>query len=270
VAGGDRRNACIAVSAAHASRAVSVVGTANDDRQVSWWWLALAAVLAAMAWMLANVFDATHGGNTSAWHSLDLQPRLGMAQPWRWLTAAWVHWGTTHMTINIIGAGALAWLGWAARMSRAAALAWLIAWPLTQLLLLGLAGMGPDAWAALGLPPNVASALTTVPTHYGGLSGVLHAGISIVGIWLVLTNHDAKRWAGAALCVTVVGKVAWEATRPARTLGSLDDATPITSVTAAHAAGLLAGALCAIVVLAVLEAGRGPAAASHRALDSEF
>jgi hypothetical protein len=249
---------------------VSVIGTVSEERQVSWSWLALAAVLAAMAWMLANVFNATHGSNTSAWHSLDLQPRLGMAQPWRLLSAAWVHWGTEHLTANVLGAVALAWLGWAARMSRGAALAWLLAWPLTHVLLLGLGGLGATALASIGLSHNVADALTSTPTHYGGLSGVLHAGVSIVGIWLVLTNHDAKRWAGAALCFAAVGKVAWEATRPARTLGSLADATPVTSVTAAHAAGLLAGALCAIVALAVLEAGRGPAAASHRALDSEL
>jgi hypothetical protein len=246
VAGGDRRNACIAVSAVDAASAVSVLGTANDnERQVSWSWLALAAVLAAMSWTLATVFNATHASNMSAWHSLDLQPRLGLAQPWRLLSAAWVHWGTAHLTANVLGAVALALLGWAARMSRGAALAWLLAWPLTHVLLLGLGGLG-------------------------SLSGVLHAGVSIVGIWLVLTNHDAKRWAGAALCFAAVGKVAWEATHPARALGSLADATPVTSVTAAHAAGLLAGALCAIIVLAVLEAGRGPAAASHRALNSEL
>jgi hypothetical protein len=242
---------------------------APESRQASWSWMALAATLATAAWLVATLAGTTsHTSPGNTLHALDLQPSLGLSQPWRWLTAAWVHWGTTHMTINIIGAGALAWLGWAACMSRAAALAWLIAWPLTQLLLLGLMGMGPDAWAALGFSPNVANALTTVPAHYGGLSGVLHAGASIVALWLILTNHDIKRWAGGLLLAVLVAKLGWELAHPARLLGVLGDGSSITSVSAAHVAGVLAGLLCAVFVLGVLEAGRGPAAASHRALDS--
>jgi hypothetical protein len=237
---------------------------------VSWAWLALAASLAAAAWFTNTIIQQPLGLDFQAAHAVDLQPGLGLAQPWRLLCAAFVHWDTAHLITNIFGAAALALLGWSARMSRAAALAWCLAWPLTHVLLLGLGGIGAAALGSLGLAANVSDALTRVPSHYGGLSGVLHAGASVVAVWLVLTNHDTKRWAGGALLLALAGKVAWEAWHPARTLGTLADGAPVTSVTAAHAAGLLAGALCAVVVLAVLEAGRGPPAASHRALDSEL
>jgi hypothetical protein len=253
-------------------------GTANEagnpnvteKRQVSWAWLALAAALAAAAWLTNTIIRQPLGLDIASAHAVDLQPGLGLAQPWRLLSAAFLHWDTAHLTTNILGAAALALLGWSARMSRAAALAWCLAWPLTHLLLLGLGGIGATALASLGLPANVSDALTKVPSHFGGLSGVLHAGASVVAVWLVLTNHDAKRWAGAALLACLVAKVGWESWHPARILGTVADGGLFTSVTAAHAAGLLAGTLCAVVVLAVLEAGRGPPAASHRALDSEL
>ncbi len=254
--------------------AVAPVTAPSELRQASWSWMALAALLAATAWLVATIagtpIHSSPVSPGSALHALDLQPNLGLAQPWRWLTAAWVHWSTTHLAINIFGAVALAWLGWTARMSRAAALAWLAAWPLTQLLLLGLAGMGPHAWTVLGFNPNVANALTAVPNHHGGLSGVLHAGASIVAVWLILTNRDIKRWAGVLLLAVLLAKLGWELAHPARLLGVLSDGSSVTSVSAAHVAGVLAGLLCAVFVLGVLEAGRGPAAASHRALDSDL
>ncbi len=75
-----------------------------------------------------------------------------------------MHWSLLHLGANLAGVAVLAALGWVARLPCAAALAWGAAWPLTQL--------------GLALRPEL--------THYGGLSGVLHAGVAVAALWLVL------------------------------------------------------------------------------------
>ena len=62
------------------------------------------------------------------------------------------------------------WAG--ARVSHRASLAWFLAWPLTQVL--------------LALPPATGSGLGSQHLmHYGGLSGVLHAGVIVLGLALL-------------------------------------------------------------------------------------
>ena len=117
-------------------------------------WLLLAAALAAasvLAWW----------GDT-VW--LDWQPQRAWPEAWRWWTAALVHWTPMHLGANLLATALVAAYGWAARVPPAVALAWLASWPFTHLAL----------WAKPEL------------LHYGGLSGVLHAGVAAATLWLVL------------------------------------------------------------------------------------
>jgi rhomboid family GlyGly-CTERM serine protease len=174
-------------------------------------WALLAALLAAMAglaWFVPREL-------------LDWQPGLALREPWRALTAALVHWSALHLGANLLGAVVVAAFGWAARLPAAAAVAWLAAWPLTQLGLL----LRPDL------------------LHYGGLSGVLHAGVAVAALWLVFD----RRWLGVAVSAGLVIKVLLEAPwgPPLRELAGWD----IRIAPFAHATGAVAGTACALCVL---------------------
>jgi len=163
--------------------------------------------------------------------ALDWQPGLATREPWRALTAALVHWSALHLAANLVGTGVVALFGWAARAPAAAAWAWLAAWPLTQIGLL--------------LRPDLA--------HYGGLSGVLHAGVAVVALWLALE----RRWLGWAVLAGLALKVVLEAPwGPAlRDVAGWD----IRIAPLAHATGALSGVLCALCArLAASAPGRRP------------
>lgn len=190
----------------------------------------MARGLRLIAWPLVAVLAAT--GAAVAWRLptgwLDWQPALAWSQPWRWVSAAWVHWSATHLGANLLGALVVALYGVAARVPPAAALAWLAAWPLTQLGLLA----RPDL------------------LHYGGLSGVLHAGVAVAGVWLVLHEGGLRRGIGAAVLAGLALKVLLEAPwGPALRHPAGWD---IAIAPAAHASGALAGLLCALCVRAAL------------------
>ncbi len=178
-------------------------------------WLALAALLAGasvLAWWLPTAL-------------LDWQPDLALAQPWRAWTAVAVHWSEQHLLANLGAALAVAAYGWAARLPPRAALAWALAWPLTQ--------------AALWVQPALA--------HYGGLSGVLHAGVAVATLWLVVTAPGRPRLIAAAVFAGLLVKLWTEEPwgPPLRRGGGFDIATaPI-----AHATGAAAGLLCAALLL---------------------
>jgi hypothetical protein len=144
-------------------------------------WVVLAALLCAGA-LLVSALGAAGGagGATLATatlaRALDWQPALGLHEPWRLWTAAWVHWSMPHLLVNALGASVVAFVGWRARLDGAAALAWFIAWPLTQL-----------AMAALG-----AERVGAAMPHYGGLSGVLHAGVAVLGLSLAWPATRAR------------------------------------------------------------------------------
>src|SRR5664280_3066833 len=129
-------------------------------------WMIVAAVL-----LLGSV--ATIGAPAT---SLDWQPALVWREPWRAWTAAWVHYSALHLLANLVGGLVVVAFGIAARVPRRAAFAWLAAWPLTQ--------------AGLSLRPDLA--------HYGGLSGVLHAGVVVVAVHLIVEARGARRWVGSA------------------------------------------------------------------------
>ncbi len=180
-------------------------------------WLALAALLAAasvLAWWLP-----------AAW--LDWQPALAAPQPWRAWTAVTVHWSEQHLLANLGAALAVAAFGWAARLPVRATLAWALAWPLTH--------------AALLVQPALA--------HYGGLSGVLHAGVAVATLWLMVTARGRTRLIGTAVFVGMLVKLASEEPwGPPLRLGTGFD---IATAPIAHATGAAAGLLCAALCLAL-------------------
>jgi len=153
---------------------------------------------------------------------LDWQPSLALTQPWRCWSAAWVHWSDGHRWANIAGTVLVAALGWRAQCDRLDSLAWLVAWPLTHLGLL--------------LQPTLA--------HYGGLSGVLHAGIVVAAVSLLQRERGTRRALGAAVLLGVALKIGLE--QP--WLGTLQrwPGWNIAIAPGAHLSGALAGLGCAL------------------------
>lgn len=121
-------------------------------------WLTLCAALAALsllAWPLPR-------------EALDWRPDLFTAQPWRAVTAAFVHLTPFHLAANLAGSAVLALLGWRAGLGRREAVAGLIALPLTQ--------------AGLLLRPEL--------ERYAGLSGELHALVAIAAAALIVRGRQ--------------------------------------------------------------------------------
>ena len=149
------------------------------------------------------------------------QPELALRQPWRAISAAWVHLSPLHLMANLTGTAVVAVLGTVAGCGPRAALAWALAWPLTH--------------AALALQPALDS--------YGGLSGVLHAGVAVAGWQLLRAERGRRQAIGAALLVGLIVKVLIESpwAGPGRFAPGWDFAV----APAAHASGSLAGLLCA-------------------------
>ncbi len=180
-------------------------------------WIALAVLLAALALL----------GQAGPQIVLEWQPTRFWPELWRAFTPVAVHYSLLHLAANLAGTAAVGALGWAARLPRGTALAWLAAWPLTHL--------------TLALQPDL--------MHYGGLSGVLHAGVAVVGTQLVLGSRGRRRAIGIAVLAVLAAKVLAESPLgpPLRYPAGWDMAVaPI-----AHAAGALAGSLCALAALAL-------------------
>lgn len=218
MARGVRLNGEVHAPAARAT--ADATGPRLSTRASSWLvrdahaWLSVAALLAAGAiavwWLPAGSFD---------W-----QPRRAFSQPWRWWSAVWVHFSTRHLLANLLGTAVVAALGRIARLPARSALAWAIAWPLTQLGLL---------WRPALL-------------HYGGLSGVLHAGVAIAAWHLLRHTRGAERLIGALLAVGLVAKL-WLETPWGPVLRHPAD-WDIAIAPLAHATGAIAGCLCAFAL----------------------
>jgi hypothetical protein len=140
-------------------------------------WLALTALLCVGACVVTAIASETDAplAASALLDALDWQPALALHQPWRLWTCAWVHWSGAHLGVNLAGAGVVGALGWRARVGAASALAWFVAWPLTQVLM-----------AAGG------TALAVAMPRYGGLSGVLHAGVIVLGLTLAWPRAAAR------------------------------------------------------------------------------
>lgn len=214
-------------------------------------WCALAGVLAVLA--LAETLGAHAAAHPLAFaHALDWQPGHGMAQPWRAWTAAGVHWSDAHLVGNLVAAALVTGLGVQARVGGREALAWALAWPLTHALMGAVDALAPGR-------------LPVVLPHYGGLSGVLHAGVAIVALALVARpvartaaggGHadgasPRERLVGAALLVGLAAKLVVE--RPWTLAPRPDALLGIQVATLAHATGVAAG-LAAWAALAGLSA----------------
>jgi rhomboid family GlyGly-CTERM serine protease len=176
-------------------------------------WIGLAALLvtsALLAWPIAR-------------GTLDWQPALAWSQPWRAFTAVAVHYSALHLGANLLGALLVAALGAVAQVPARMVWAWGAAWPLTQLGLL--------------IKPEL--------LHYGGLSGVLHAGVAVAALYVVICGARSQRVVGAAIlagtCIKVLLEAPWG---PALRHG---DGWDIAVAPLAHATGLVSGVLCAAV-----------------------
>ncbi len=180
-------------------------------------WLALTLLLALLAvagrWLPAS--------------AIDWQPALALREPWRALSAVAVHYSGLHLAANLAGAALVGALGVVARVPRAIVLAWAAAWPLTQFGLL----MRPDL------------------LHYGGLSGVLHAGVAAAALWLVARERGRRQLIGAAILAALLVKLLGES--PWGPALQLREGWNIAIAPFAHASGVLAGLLCARIALIV-------------------
>ena len=186
-------------------------------------WVGVAVLLstsALLGWPL------THASSPALpAEALDWQATLAFRQPWRAFTAVFVHYSAAHLIGNLAGVALAGVFGVVARVSTRMAWAWLAAWPLTH--------------GGLLVKPELA--------HYGGLSGVVHAGVAIVIVYVLATGTRAQRLVGTAVLAGFCGKLISESPWGAalRHPAGWDIAVaPI-----AHATGALAGALCAGILL---------------------
>lgn len=151
---------------------------------------------------------------------LSWQPVQALTEPWRWWSAAWVHLTGLHLAANLIGGLLLGALAWLVDPPRVAAWAWALAWPLTHLSLLLLPAL----------------------ERYGGLSGVLHAGVALCACGLCARERmSAQRLLGLALLVGLLLKVLLERPWAAPLVNAPGWDFAIAPL--AHAAGLFWGLL---------------------------
>lgn len=173
----------------------------------AWPWVAVAGLLALPALALGWVDwpDARAGAwgvdAAAPWAAegpvLPLAAQLlwqrsatGLHAAWQLITAAWVHGSALHLAANLAGTVVVALLGMTLLReppaARQAALAWLLAWPLTH--------------AGLWLDERL--------LFYAGASGVLHAGVAVLG-WAALVQGSTGRatpvQAGAHSAALVLG-----------------------------------------------------------------
>jgi rhomboid family GlyGly-CTERM serine protease len=191
-------------------------------------WVGLAALLCALA------VGATLMARWLPPQAIEWQPSLAVREPWRAFSAAALHYSMRHLGANLLGALLVGALGVTAQVPTRMALAWFVAWPLTQIGLL--------------LKPEL--------LHFGGLSGVLHAGAAIAATQLLLTASGRRRAIGAAILLCIVIKV-WSETpwgEPLRRLPEWD----IAVAPLAHATGLVAGVLCALAAHLIASHRRSP------------
>ena len=156
------------------------------------------------------------------------------SEPWRWWSAAWPHLNAMHLGANLAGCVVVMALGWVADLPRRAAWAWLLAWPLTHLALAGQAGL----------------------SLYGGMSGVLHAGVAVAACAVLLRGQRGETSIAAAVLAGLAIKLALEWWAVPASPGALTHPPgwAMAVVPRAHLAGALAGLACC---LALCRRGRG-------------
>ncbi|WP_141100927.1 rhombosortase [Roseateles aquatilis] len=186
----------------------------------AWMWVALVlAAGASLAWAQPPDVQA----------AMEWRPELAWREPWRAITAALLHWSPQHLIANLAGCAVLGLLGLAARLSPRDAAAWLLAWPLTQFGLLA--------------EPHL--------TRYGGLSGVLHAGVAVAVVGMIRRRdaHGRERVIGLLIGLGLIVKVAAERPLSGPPLRHWDG-WGIAIAPLAHLTGLVAG-VCAALLCAL-------------------
>jgi rhomboid family GlyGly-CTERM serine protease len=178
-------------------------------------WPALATGLACAALIAPALPTST----------IDWQPGLVALQPWRCWSAAFVHWSAFHLAANLVGCVLVGALGVVGECGMRSTWAWLLAWPLTQIGLL--------------LQPAL--------LHYGGLSGVLHAGVAVAATDLLVRDQGRRRWIAGLLLAGLATKIVLEAPwlAPLRRVEGWD----IAIAPMAHASGVVAGVSCLLAVV---------------------
>ena len=183
----------------------------------SWLWLCgLHGALSLLVWWSPpGVADAL------TWRAVDWT-----ARPWTLWTSAWVHLNLPHLVGNVLAMGGVAAAGWVLRPGALCTLAWLLAWPLTQVSLL--------------LWPQVGYAV--------GLSGLMHAGVLLLAVQVALLRlpiRGARFW-GWLLVGVVMSKIVIEQgwSHPI----VRDAENNLSVVQAAHTTGAFWGVLLGLVV----------------------
>ena len=136
-----------------------------------------------------------------------------------------VHYSGQHLIANLAGVALAGVFGVAALVPPRMAVAWLAAWPLTHIGLL--------------VKPELA--------HYGGLSGVVHAGFAIVVAYVLIAGTRRQRIVGSLVLIGFLGKLLSESPWGAALRYPPDWDIAVAPI--AHATGALAGAACAVVAL---------------------
>lgn len=187
-------------------------------------WTALGALMllaSALLWLLQVP--------SQSW---DWQAQRACSEPWRAWTGALVHWSRQHLLANLAACAVVTSFGWGARVPPRCALAWLLAWPLTQVALLS---------------------QTDLP-HFGGLSGILHAGVTVVLVEL-LWRGGRDRFIGACVTLGLIIKL-WQEQPLGPALRQLSE-WDIPVVPFSHLSGALSGALCALLLLGIARSPLG-------------
>jgi hypothetical protein len=175
------------------------------------------------AWLLLCVLHGVASmllwwADPSAVDALTWRASQWPSQAWTLWTSAWVHLNTPHLVGNQLALGALTAMGWVLRPPLSAVLAWAVSWPLLQ--------------AGLVLWPLVGYAV--------GLSGVLHAGVAVLGLHLLMgaAPRGARPW-GATLLGGLLLKVMLERGWYHPVLRDTEADMPV--VQAAHLTGVVCG-----------------------------
>lgn len=183
----------------------------------AWLLVAMALAIGSMvAWIQPPQVQAA-----MAW-----RPELAATEPWRAVTAAWLHWSPQHLIANLAGCAVIGLLGIAARLTARDAAAWLLAWPLTQFGLL--------------IEPSL--------ERFGGASGVLHAGVAVaaIGMMRMRASHGRERVIGLLIGIGLAVKVAAERPLSGPALRHWDGWN-IAIAPLAHLTGLIAGVATALL-----------------------
>jgi membrane associated rhomboid family serine protease len=187
-------------------------------------WLAVCALLGGGSVLVAWLTGVAPPVPEFPAHPLAWEAAGWAGQPWTLWTSAWVHTSLGNLGGNLLAMAGLGVAGAALGARRPAAIALLVAWPVSTLALL--------AW------PEV--------THYSGLGGPIHAAAAVLGVHLA-ARPAFKPFSPllfAALGLKLLAERAW--TQPV----AFDPSWGFNVVYGAHLTGAVAGAACG--ALAVL------------------